>query len=213
MGKVGGQRALLGDRKKHVGLDADHERLLDAGARERRAIRVCVRGKIEPIHGAGDIKVTVGIERPHEPPRMRFKVTLYGELRREGRAFAHLIRHRRSAEALHPFGDVAGLALGIVSAPTIEDSLVAARALQGLGAAFAVAGNGPKCTQGPDALEGSRSIQPGSTEWGFSSRWPLGCSRPLFRLKISINRLPLPSVAVAMLYRVGTDPWPGGGTT
>ena len=74
-------------------------------------------------------------------------------------------------------------------------------------------GSGPKCTPGPDASGGSRRIQPGWTEWGFSSRWPLGWSRPLFRLKISMNRLPLPSVAAAMLYRVGTDPWPGGGTT
>jgi hypothetical protein len=34
----------------------------------------------------------------------------------------------------------------------------------------------------------------------------------LFSLKISMNRLPSPSVAAAMLYSVGTDPCAGAGT-
>ena len=82
----------------------------------------------------------------------------------------------------------------------------------GLGDAWAwcflpVPGSRPMCTPGPDASGGSWSTQPAWIDCGSSRRPPLGWARPLFRSKISWNRLPLPSVLSAIAYSV-TGGWP-----
>ena len=71
-------------------------------------------------------------------------------------------------------------------------------------------GSRPKRTPGPCADGGNLSTQPGLRMFGFSSRPPSGCSRPLFILKISMNRLPVPSVCWEISMRVpGPSPWRG----
>jgi hypothetical protein len=82
----------------------------------------------------------------------------------------------------------------------------------GLDAAGAAPGSGPKWTPGPEASAGSCSTHPASITLGFSSRPPACCGRPLFRLKISVNRLPLPSVCAAIAISE-VAPLPEGGTT
>ncbi len=73
-------------------------------------------------------------------------------------------------------------------------------------------GSGPKWTPGPVASAGSWRIQPGSIVLASSSRPPFGWSRPLFRLKICVNRLPAPSVLAAMSKSVSAGPLAAGGT-
>jgi hypothetical protein len=74
------------------------------------------------------------------------------------------------------------------------------------------AGNCPKWTPGPRASAGSCRIQPGSSTAGSVNRPPSGCGRPLFRSKISVNRLPSPSDRSAIWNRNSFCPLRSGAT-
>jgi hypothetical protein len=89
--------------------------------------------------------------------------------------------------------------------PTGFPAFFGFRACTGVDGAFS--GSTPYRTPLPTASHGSTSSQPAFTRLGSLSRPLSGCLRPVFRLKISVERASSPRNRLAISVRFSGSPW------
>src|SRR5690242_2546113 len=98
-----GDLLLLLEREQDVGAHADHHRPLDVDALEPLAhAATAVFGHVEPVAGARQVQVAVGVERAHEALGVALQVGLDLELDAEGMIFALLRIEPDAGEAAVP---------------------------------------------------------------------------------------------------------------